>query len=545
MRVGDAVTTPTEESSGRTDRQRGDEPGDGPQPTDPVPRRGWADGVAFAVALLFHGAYEFALGGFADADPWFHGRYADLLWRGETPWHGLEFPFVAHSAFADGPMDWALGWHWLLAPFVGAFGAETGMRAATAVFAAVLTAALYGVLRRCDVRRPAFWTALTLIASPIWVFRLHMGRPTPLVVAGLLLLAYLVLRRRAVAAGVCAFVLMLLYHVPATPLVTAGACLAAILVTKRVVAWRTAVAVLVGIAAAVLVHPGFWSVTESGRATFHVWSLLSESVSQGAAGGVVLQVGDGLNVPVNMPLELRSPRWLDLGREFWGALAATAIAVVFGWRRRSDPFAVAGALLAVGFLYATFQAGRLLEYWVPFAFFGAAMGLGATARANCKLPTQAGALAVVLCVALFAHGALPDGRHDLHGDEVRPAAEALADAAEPGDVVFQGSWDDFAPLFHWNWRVKWLTGMDPWYLVAHDREDFVIHALATGGALDDDGLHNALTDRYGARFVLLWRRMDENLERTSRYDRVEAQLRRVPWAHVLHQDEAAVVFRID
>ena len=66
---------------------------------------------------VLHGLVQVWLGGLPDRDAWFHGRLSALLASGDAPWHGLEFPWLAHSAYADEPMDWSLLWHWLLAPF--------------------------------------------------------------------------------------------------------------------------------------------------------------------------------------------------------------------------------------------------------------------------------------------------------------------------------------------------------------------------------------------------------------------------------------------
>ena len=110
--------------------------------------------------------------------------------------------------------------------------------------------------------------------------------------------------------------------------------------------------------------------------------------------------------------------------------------------------------------------------------------------------------------------------------------------AAPGDIVWHGFWDEFAPLFHWNPRVRWITGMDPWYLVAHDRGAPLLMARIVSADFEHDAdLRRALTERFGARFVLLWRR--------NPYQALEARLEGVPWATVVHDDPNAIVFRID
>ena len=74
--------------------------------------------AVLGAALVVHGAFAAWMPGWADFDPWFHARYAQMLGSGETPWHGLAMPWMAFSDLADFPVDWSWGWHWLLAPFV-------------------------------------------------------------------------------------------------------------------------------------------------------------------------------------------------------------------------------------------------------------------------------------------------------------------------------------------------------------------------------------------------------------------------------------------
>ena len=49
-------------------------------------------------------------------------------------------------------------------------------------------------------------------------------------------------------------------------------------------------------------------------------------------------------------------------------------------------------------------------------------------------------------------------------------------------------------------------------------------------------------DRFGARFVLLWRSRKPQLR--ERYKVLDLQLRQAPWATLIHEDEHATVFEL-
>jgi hypothetical protein len=109
--------------------------------------------------------------------------------------------------------------------------------------------------------------------------------------------------------------------------------------------------------------------------------------------------------------------------------------------------------------------------------------------------------------------------------------------ARPGDIVWHGHWDEFAPLFHWNPDVRYIIGMDPWYLLAHDpRMALTIARCTDANYADDEELRDVLTVGFGARFALLWR--------MKQYGPLEDKLRTVSWAKLIHDDRHAVVFEL-
>lgn len=508
--------------------------------------------AAFAAGLVVHGAVAAWMPGFPDRDAWYHVRHAQLLAAGEAPWHGLSFPWMTHSAYADFPTDWSLGWHWLLAPFTLLGDLTTALRAGVVVQAAFLTGVAYTLLRRARVPWACLWTAVLTFGCAGWLFRLQMGRPTPLVLALLLLIVAAVVHRRTVATFALAALAMLVYHVPAPPLLAGGCAVLALAVGERCLPWRLALAGLAGLGVAILVHPGFWSVGDGGffssdHATFHLWGLMSESLEFADSGGAV-EFADGRFLRVPLPLELAGAPWSVLATQFFVPLIATAWAVMAAWSNRRDPLSLATALFAGIGLVATHRSGRFQEYWVPMAVVAAALTFREREDVD---PVERGprwgmrAILAVLVVGALLQ--IPVLRRyvresgDDGGRAVAPALTAISTSAEPGDVVWHGNWDEFAPLFHHAPHLRFLTGFDPWYFVAHDREDVWAHALCTvPDAWTDDELRQVLTERFGARYVLLWHQPAA----PDRYRALEARLARLPWAERVHADAATTAFRV-
>ena len=526
------------------------ESGEGGNAPGETPRRALVPSAAvLACAFLLHLWIQLDARGFGGRDAYFHAGLAEQILAGEAPWHGGRFPWLVLNAFADRPLDWALGWRLLLLPFVAAFGAVTGAKVAFAAQAAVLTTVFHGTLRSLRVRTALPWTVVLLFASTPWLGRVHIGRPTPLLLAALLVLFTAVLRRRDRLAGAAAFAALLLYHVPPPALLVAGVALVAVTVADRRPPWRTAGSVLAGTALGVLIHPGFHD-TAGGffsldRGSLALWDLMRGSVEFADAGGAV-NVGDAaFGLP--LPAELVAPTLAELWRDLPGTLLVTGLAVVAALLRR-DRLSLACAAMALVALSLTFRSGRFFEYWQPFAVLAAAVATGA---ARNGAPPRLGraiawtaAVLATLGMARVLPGFLdryqPDRTHELDG-----AVAALKESAAPGDVVWNSSFGEFGPLFFRAPEQRYVTGMDSWYLVAHDvlaARDFA--RTASGDARGED-LRRLLSERFDARFVLLWSERSGAGGRVDKTALLRRHLEAADWARVLHRDDAVMLFRLD
>lgn len=502
----------------------------------------WRSVVAVALcSLVVHGVLQWLLPGFADRDAWFHSRYAELLGRAEIPWEGTSFPWLTESAYADNPIDWSLLWHALLAPFTVALGPVLGLRTFTVVQAAALTTAFYALLRNHRVVAPLAWTTLFAAASPDWLFRVHFGRPTPFVLATMLLLVDLVLRRKDRLAALTVIVSLLSYHVPAPIVLAGGAAWLGRSLDNRRPDWPCAGHLVGAGVAAILLQPGFWD-----GGTLHVWRLMAGSLDVAAAGGRV-DAGNGITLGLPLPRELGRPGLAGMVREFWPAAVATAVATAAALRAGLRGAPVAGAALSLVGMFATWRSGRFSEYWQALSFAGAALALtGVGSWARTRAPARAVGVLAALAVPFCAAGLSPLVRseHADDGANVAPALAAIHAHSRPGDVVWHLAWDDFAPLFHFGADLRYVQGMDPWWCAARDLEGTLAHVLAANGELEGDALREVLISRFRARFVVLWSQREDGPAGDERRERVASRLRAVPWAVELQHDAHTTVFEL-
>src|SRR5262249_23774537 len=138
-------------------------------------------------------------------------------------------------------------------------------------------------------------------------------------------------------------------------------------------------------------------------------------------------------------------------------------------------------------------------------------------------------------------------------ERLREPAVWLREHAAEGDLVFHAHWDQFASLFFWNARCRYVNGHDPVFLYDFDpRLSWVVHELETDGVLVKDGRAFAeddprpgqgrskpavdwIADDFGARWVLLQK---------QRTPKLLACLRGEPKLELALETVGEVVFRV-
>jgi len=468
-----------------------------------------------------------------DPDAFYHLGHA-LLYRSEGVWT-TAFPWTAYSVIGAVGADLWYGLHLMALPFAGGGAEAAGIRGA-ALAIGVAGAAVVAVVAAAHrwISAP-IWPALFLLAVPNVLFRYLSVRPEVVSIPLVLLLLSGWARGRRPTVAAAAFGIAWV-HISMLWLIVgaAGAALLGRMVSRSFEPagdLRLGLALLAGTGAGVLLRPNPIGALE--LAWIQIGQLLFEKT-----GGVPLTFSDELS-PIGIASGLAMA---------WPALLAWSVALIWlASRARLGPPAdgdtpsdtdsadaadrallVASTLLAVGFLLLTFLvARRSLVYWAALsipAIASAATALGRLPGRRRLVERALLVAAVPLFMWSLQRNALNARYIALPPDRLAAEAEWLAQASEPGDLVFNTHWDAFGPLFLRNRTNHYLGGMDPIFQFAADeRRYWLFHHISTGVATSvtcpaadctpDDvvDVWTAIRGEYGARWVLAERARDGRL----------------------------------
>lgn len=460
------------------------------------------------------GALFLPWNGFMDPDAFYHAKASMLLWA-----HGplRSFPWLDLTLLGRSFADLHFGFHAFVAPFTAAFGMFQGLRIASVCLVGLFAAVFYASLLRLRIRFPMLWTAL-LLASPALLFRLVLGKATPLAltlfVAGI---AAASLRRPRILAGISiVFALCYagwIYLFGSVVLLASGDALYALCMQDgpiwkrlRALRWQEPLAVLIGGLAGMCVHPNFPGI-------FTLWWAQVVTI--------------GLGTPyahVNLGSE-----WLP--STFTGFMSAYALWMIIGLvgsagllfapRKPLDEsrarLVISLGVVLAGLFALTVKSQRNTEYLGPVVVLwcAALWSLVAARRLRAEMEKafagygRIGSMLVKcvlgLCVLAVLGKGLMRGWQDLHparyaDDTYARTASAISARATPGDRVFHTSWDEFPFLFATDDRLRYVSGLDPTFLyvtqpaLSDELKDVTFGAVTTtreqAWALIHDELHS-------------------------------------------------------
>lgn len=466
----------------------------------------------------------------ADLDGFYHVGHALAYLEGSLL--DTSLPWATQSIIGDISGDLWWGFHVLLLPFAALGGVEGGIRSAAVVLTLALGLCAYGVLRRHGIRGAGWWSALFLLAVPNIFYRHLMVRPHVLSLAASIVLLSTLVRGRwwqvmLLSALVGWVHLNLFWMGPAIALVYVIVRVPVTVATGRDDP-DTGVPIRAAIPAAILGAVVGWMLRPDSVATA---TLLNVQLLE-------LFALKATDAPVTFAGELTPIGPVELVRMSWLFAAAWASAMILlAWRgvaalwdegapagrdrraqERTTLIAACAVVSTVFLALALVSARRAMEQWVAFGFLLIPMTWSAMPRRAWR-PVARTAV-VSLTAAYLVWGAW---RHALNVEHVAFPADSLREVAEflerdsrPGDIVFHAHWDNFGPLFAHNRTNRYLGGMDPIFLFAHDPasywEFFYLSTdaitewtcdafpCAQGTAVDT---HEALTGRFGARWVVV------------------------------------------
>lgn len=449
--------------------------------------------LVFLASLIFLSFLQ-PWGSFRDQDSFYHAKLADIILHGASipgvqGIHAVHlfflqnFPWLDLTLLGDRFVDQHLFYHLALTPFVAAFGMFDGLQIATVLFAALFVTLFFKVLERLSVQHPLLWTTLAVLSMPL-SFRLSLGKASPFALAAFVMGLAAMLRttntkRERIACHAAAFIAGLIFSLShggwiillvSQALYILGGWIFDRYVTRSKIAWVDAQIFLttaLGIAAGLIIHPN--------RA-----NLLPFLYTQ------IVQVALATHASTQLGLEWGPATMGDIAANL-GPLIMAGAAVLLGLvlaPRRPLDTKRARSIVSLGIILAaltafTLKSSRMIEYLVPvFALWlGSLWSLVDPVHFKQELRAilqkkertiYIGALILMIAVCIR------DVRGTYHGlregarpfNRLAPIVEVLNREATPGERIFHDRWDSFGELFALAPQFRYISGVDPTFLLA-------------------------------------------------------------------------------
>lgn len=463
-------------------------------------------------------------GSFRDPDTFYHAKLTDIILHGTTAigakgvtfanlFFLQNFPWLDLTLLNDRFVDQHLLYHLALAPFIVIFGMFQGAQLATAIFAALFVTIFYYILRTLRLQHPGLWAFLVAVSMPL-SFRLSLGKATPFALSFFLLGLLPLLRLRSLSpraelgppvprtelsSVVLAFLSGLGFALSHGGWIILLVSQAILMVTSLLYRWITQylarnieqrtsplasdltllTCTVLGILTSLLLHPNRVNFLE----------FLKVQVFQVAiATPTSIQLGlEWLPTP---PIQLIA----NLGPLLMmGCVVALGclFALHRSWKKTQleTPFAL--AVLTMALTLFTLKSSRMVEYLVPilallFASLWSLVDVRVLLQALKELLKEqyegkwkepiphwlpsllAGLLGSIFLIIIGRdmRGTFLALRLSRPFNRVVPIADALRQNATPGERIFQDRWDSFGELFALAPQFRYISGVDPTFLLA-------------------------------------------------------------------------------
>ena len=441
--------------------------------------------VALLAAALVAAFLHAGIDGPTDPDSLYHVRHA-WVYRTEGLWQRA-FPWVAFSAIEREASNLWYGFHVLLVPFTLFDDLVVGIRIAAVLVTVGCLMLVWGALARLRLPWPVLGMLVFAFLTADSLYRLTMVRPHPLSLGlAMLLFALLVEDRppRRTVLGLAALLAWIHLSQAWVPLLVFAVVAGARLVQRKRPDWAGGAFLAGGLLLGALARPNPF-----GGIRLAVVQVVTWLARKGAA------------VPLDVGRELRPFGWNHFVDQLLPATLLAIAAAVLVLARRKSIAAWSSLLLTAVFLAMAFLvARRANDLFVAFA----------TVLAACAVDAWRPVRPAWLVLGLFAAAApfrsVPRYRTFVEAaatvgpERMRATGTWLRDHAQPGEIVFNVSWDTFAHLFYWSPRTYCVSGNDPIFLYARDPELYAIARRLESDAFAAEDLRS-IRERFRASYV--------------------------------------------
>lgn len=415
-------------------------------------------------------------------DAYRHVRFANRLITDTRaaladPWR---LPF-----FWPKPLDVWFGYHVLLSPWT----LILPLIQAVKLWGAVLWAgSVYAILRLLDSMGAVWryaWVILAVAGSGVVLYRATLVRPFLISLFLFALATRYVIEERPVPLALVSALHALSYSIFFLPALPAGLYLLIERSRRSVV---LAACCTAGLFVGLAVSPFF-----PENLKFSVTLALTRL---GHDAAQTLDIGGELR-PMN-------PWWLAASIP---VMVAWLAAIAVYWReRKSRPQLVLLAMSLVS-LAMSFRAARMFDFFVPVAVVFAASVLSARLPQHREKAAYAFGFLFLICAANLvpAYATVKKAPSVFRYQGV--SEFVLSHDADA--MVFNTHWEQYPFLYFWNWRSRYITGMDPTFLYFTDARRYWLWRHVSDDAPDKDVADVA--HEFGARYILVDRSLNPKL----------------------------------
>ncbi len=452
--------------------------------------------LVFLLSALWLIWFQFVSPYLLGFDAFYHMKVSYLM-----RFHGVlyEFPWTELSTWKDSFSDKDFLFHVFLIPFTYFEDMEVGGKYAVVVFAALVLASVYSLLRRYKVSYAALWALVLPLMSIDFFYRMSLTRPHILGVLFLLWIVFAVVERKLLLLALLSFFFPWAHTSYILPVVWIGVLCGVSWLFSGPSYLKVLLVSLAATLAGTVIHPYFphnWEM-------FYVQNIVV--MQKGLGASEVFHLGQELGVHSTKVFLLHNIASLFL--------MCSAVIVLASGKVKLNERQKTWCWFALFALGMTLLMRRFAEIWAPINLIASLQILIPflqEERKNISYLRGAGFTALLFLIVGGGFWlSYTTVQKELVGKPpfFKEAAQFFKERAEPGELIFTCDWDDASGIFFYNHQNHYLVMLDPTFAMQYDEKKATRwRALALGR--EGANTFPALRKEFGTRFGVCTKEFD-------------------------------------